>query len=94
MIIPNPIDDTQQKLYADNESTYPELDQTIPTPRDDLASLMLQPFVRNDDLIVAFQLALDAARFPIPKYHVTLGVTAAYPFPIWRKSDLTRITCN
>jgi hypothetical protein len=94
MVIPNPIDHTQRKPYADNETTYPELDQPIPTPRDDFASLMLQPFVCNDDLIVALQLALDAARFPIPEHHVTLGVTTAYPFPIWRKSDLTRITRN
>lgn len=93
-VIPNPIDDTQRKDYVDNEITYPELDQPIPTPRDNLASFVLQPFVCNDDLIVALQLALDAARLPVPEHHVPLGVTAAYPFPIWRKSDLTRITRN
>jgi hypothetical protein len=55
---------------------------------------MLQPFMCNDDLIVALQLALDATRLPIPEHHVPLGVTAAYPFPIWRKSDLTGISGN
>jgi hypothetical protein len=93
-VIPNPIDDTQQKPSADNETTYPKLDQPIPTPSDYLASFMLQPFMCNDDFIVALQLALDTTRFPIPEHHVPFGVTAAYPFSIWRKSDLTRITRN
>ena len=36
-------------------STHPELDQTIPACGDNLARLVLEPFVRNNDLRMALE---------------------------------------
>jgi len=48
--------------------------------------------MRNYDLRMCLESRLYSARFPLPENHVTLSIAAANPFPIWRKSDLTRIS--
>lgn len=54
---------------------------------------MLQPLMGNNDLVVRLQLALNPTCLPIPEHYVPFRIAAAYPLPIRREADLTRISC-
>ena len=43
-------------------------------------------------LIVSLQTGLNPTRLPVPEHNVPTTIAAAYPFPIWRESYLTRVT--
>jgi len=53
---------------------------------------VLQPFVRDDNLVMALQLALDPACLPVPEHHVSFAISATYPFPIWGEAYLTGVS--
>ena len=54
-------------------------------------SLMWEPLVCNDDLLVTWQTGLYPSRLPIPEYHISRAITTAYPLPVRRKADLASI---
>lgn len=48
--------------------------------------------MRNYDLRMCLEPRLYSPRFPFPENNVTLSIAAANPFPVWRESDLTRVS--
>jgi hypothetical protein len=52
---------------------------------------MRQPLVRNNDLAMAPQSALDPPALPIPKYHVPFSVSGRHPPSIGREPDLAGV---
>jgi len=45
----------------------------------------------NHDLRMRLESRLYSPGLPLPENHVAFPVTAANPFPIWRKADLTGV---
>lgn len=74
--------------------TYPKLNQPIPRRRKHFRRLMRQPLMRNDDLTMRPQPTLYPSIFPVPKYHVSVGISRAEPAPVGGEADLAGVACD